>query len=255
MVNQQQLSIRQLARLAKVSVRTLQYYDQTGLLKPQRQEENNYRLYDSQTVLRLQQILFYKELGFDLKSIKLILDHPGFEYQEALLSHREALLKKVEQTKQLIQTIDRTLDQMKGKIKMTENDYFVGFSDEQQAEYERQAAERWDPVVVKESNRRWKVLSDIEKQDLMKSGERITLALRDAMSEGPGSEKVQKLVEEWQKHINFFYDCTPQILLGLGHAYLEDPQFSAFYTRMDPVLPKFFFEAIRIYCKRQGITD
>lgn len=255
MVNLQGLSIKQLARLAKVSVRTLQYYDQTGLLKPQRQNENNYRLYDSQTVLRLQQILFYKELGFDLKSIKLILDHPGFAYQEALLSHREALMKKVEQTKQLIHTIDRTLDQMKGKIKMADNEYFVGFSDAQQAEYERQAAERWDPVVVKESNRRWKALSDIEKQELMKNGERITLALRDVMSDEPGSEKVQKLIKEWQAHINFFYNCTPQILLGLGHAYQEDPQFSAFYTRVDPGLPKFFFDAIRIYCERQGVTD
>jgi DNA-binding transcriptional MerR regulator len=255
MVKQQQFTIKQLARLAEVSVRTLHYYDQLGLLKPQRQKKNNYRLYGEAAIPQLQQILFYKELGFDLKSIKLILDEPGFDYQQALVTHKAALIDKVERTKLLIQTIDRTLDQMKGKIIMTENEYFVGFSDEQQAEYEKQASERWDPVVVKESNRRWKALSDIEKQGLMKNGERITLSLRDAMSEEPGSENVQKLVEEWQGHIIFFYKYTPQILLGLGHAYLEDPQFSAFYTRVDPKLPKFFFDAIRIYCERKGVTD
>lgn len=81
-------------------------------------------------MLRLQQIRFYKELGFELTRIKEILDKPGFDYQDALSAHREALMNTVEQTKQLVQTIDRTLAQLRGEVNMSENEYFVGFSDE-----------------------------------------------------------------------------------------------------------------------------
>ncbi len=248
-------SIKQLARVANISVRTLHYYDQIGLLKSHRQIHNNYRWYPVESLLRLQQIRFYKELGFELIRIKDILDQPDFDYPEALAAHREALINKVEQTKQLVQTIDRTLAQLKGDVNMSENEYFVGFSDEQQAAYEKEAAERWDPVVVKESNRRWKSLSKQEQQDLMKNGERITLAIRDLMSEDPGSEKVQFLVDEWKKHIDFFYDCTPEILLALAQNYMNDPRFHDFYARIDPGLPQFFYDATKIYCSRRGVTE
>ena len=255
MVNQQQLSIHQLAQLAKVSVRTLHYYDQIGLLTPPRQRENNYRYYDTSALLRLQQILFYKEMGFELESIKGILDQPGFDYQDALLKHRDALKSKLVQTQQLINTIDRTLDQMKGKNTMSNNDYFTGFSDEQQAKYEKEASEQWGPEIVSESNLRWKSLSIKEREQFFKNGERITLSLRDTMKDGPSSPKVQAIVKEWQDYINFFYDCTPEILLGLGHMYVEDPRFRAFYERIDPNLPQFFYEAIKIYCQKLGVTD
>jgi DNA-binding transcriptional MerR regulator len=255
MVNQKHFSIKQMAQAASISVRTLHYYDQIGLLKSHRKPHNNYRYYPVESLLRLQQIRFYKELGFELSRIKDILDQPGFDYQQALTTHREALMNKVEQTKKLVQTIDRTLAQLKGEVNMAENEYFIGFSDEQQAAYEKEAAERWDPVVVKESNRRWKSLSKQEQQDLMKNGERITLALRDLMSEDPGTEKVQSLVDEWKKHIDFFYDCTPEILLGLAQNYMNDPRFHEFYSRIDPGLPQFFYDATKIYCSRRGVTE
>jgi DNA-binding transcriptional MerR regulator len=206
-------------------------------------------------LLRLQQVRFYKELGFELARIKDILDQPGFDYPEALSNHREALMNKIKQTKKLVQTIDLTLAKLKGEVNMSENDYFVGFSDEQQAAYEKEAAERWDPVVVKESSRRWKSLSKQEQQDLMKNGERITLSICDVMSEVPGSEKVQALVEEWKKHIDFFYDCTPEILLALGQNYKNDSRFHDFYARIDPGLPQYFYDAIKIYCARRGVTE
>lgn len=255
MVNQKQYSIKELARAASISSRTLHYYDHIGLLKSDRQPHNNYRYYTIESLLRLQQIRFFKELGFELSRIKEILDQPGFDYQQALTTHRESLMIKVEQTKRLVQTIDRTLEKLKGEVNMSENEYFVGFSDEQQAAYEKEAAEKWDPVVVKESNRRWKSLSKQEQQELMKNGERITLALRDQMAEDPGSEKVQFLVDEWKQHIDFFYDCTPEILLALANNYMEDPRFFDFYAHIDPGLPQFFYDAIRIYCSQRGVTE
>lgn len=255
MVNQKQFSIRELARAAKVSVRTLHYYDQIGLLQSKRHLHNNYRFYNDDSLLRLQQIRFYKELGFDLSKIRNILDEPEFAYLSALVAHREALKTKMAQTQQLIQTIDKTIEQLKGVRDMSDNEYFTGFSEEQQEAYEKEAAERWDPVVVKESNRRWKALSSQKQKDLMKDGERITLGIRNLMNEDPASAPVQDLVDQWKKHIDFFYDCTPEILLGLGQMYMNDQRFYDFYARIDPSLPQFFYKAIKVYCAQRGVTE
>jgi DNA-binding transcriptional MerR regulator len=118
MFKQQNLSMRQLARLAKVSVRTLHYYDQIELLKPSRQKGNSYRVYDASSIVRLQQILFYKELGFELKNIKSILDQPGFDYLSALENHKMALFARAEQINKLIGTIEKTMQQMKNRQSM-----------------------------------------------------------------------------------------------------------------------------------------
>ncbi len=255
MVNQQELSIRQLARLARVSVRTLHYYDQIGLLKPPRKEENDYRLYNSASLIRLQQILFYKELGFALKDIKSILDQPGFDYLSALENHKQVLLARIDQTHRLIETVDKTMKHLKGQISMSNNEYFTGFSEEQQAKYEKEAADKWGPEIVRDSNKKWASLSRQEKQKFFSNGERITLALRDSLDENPSSPRVQVLVKEWREYINFFYDCTPQILLGLGRMYTEDSRFRAFYEKVDPRLPDFFFKAIQVYCRQFGVEE
>lgn len=109
--------------------------------------------------------------------------------------------------------------------------------------------------MVKESNRRWKSLSKQEQQDLMKNGERITLAISDLMTEDPGSEKVQSLMEEWKQHIDLFYYCTPGILLALGQNYKNEPRFNDFYACIDPDLPQFFYKAIRVYCAERGVPE
>ena len=255
MVNQQELSIRQLAKLARVSVRTLHYYDEIGLLIPPRKEENDYRLYNSTSLIRLQQILFYRELGFALKDIKSILDQPGFDYLSALENHKQVLLARIDQTHRLIETVEKTMKQLKGQISMSNNEYFTGFSEEQQAKYEKEAAEKWGPEIVHESNKKWASLSRQEKEKFFSNGERITLALRDALDENPSSPRVQALVKEWREYINFFYDCTPQILLGLGRMYTEDSRFRAFYEKVDPRLPDFFYEAIKVYCSQFGVEE
>ncbi len=254
MVNQQHLSIKQLSHLAGVSVRTLHFYDQIGLLIPQRIKENNYRFYTRDALLRLQQILFYRELEFSLEQIAGILNDPGFDLVYALESHREALNGKVTRLNTLLATIDNTINDLKGKNEMAQTQYFKGFSEEQQAEYEKEAAERWDPEVVHESNRRWRNLSKNEKDALMARGKSAVLALRDAMPKGPGSTEAQQAVADWQKHISFFYECTDEILLGLGTMYMQDERFKAFYDRIDPGLAEFKSKAIKIYCAARGVN-
>lgn len=253
MVNQERLSIKQLSTLAGVSVRTLHFYDQIGLLIPQRVRENNYRFYTQESLLKLQQILFYREMEFNLDQIAGILNQPGFDLVEALEVHREALKGKAKRLSTLLETIDNTISNLKGQKDMTQTQYFKGFSEEQQAEYEKEAAQKWDPEMVHESNRRYRNLSQAEKDELGAKGERITLAIRDAMPKGVNAPEVQQLIGEWQKHISFFYDCTDEILLGLGTMYLDDPRFKAFYDRIDPKLAEFFSEAIKVYCAERGV--
>jgi len=121
-------TVKQVARMSGVSVRTLHFYDETGLLKPAFIGPNAYRFYEEPQLLILQQILFYRELGFELKQILKILGRADFEKVAALQSHRKVLQKNLARTRRLIQTIDKTIQHLKGKKKMKSQEMFVGFS-------------------------------------------------------------------------------------------------------------------------------
>ncbi len=121
-------TVKQVARISGVSVRTLHFYDETGLLKPARQGANGYRFYEEPQLLTLQQILFYRELGFELKQIKGILGRADFEKVAALQSHRKVLEKNLARTRTLIETIDKTIRHLKGTKKMKSEEMFLGFS-------------------------------------------------------------------------------------------------------------------------------
>jgi acetyl esterase/lipase len=120
-------TVKKLAQLSGVSVRTLHYYDEIGLLRPAYHGANGYRYYETNELLRLQQILFFRELGFDLKEIEKILNRGDFDKVTALVSHRRVLEKDLEKTKRLIQTIDKTIEHLKGKTKMKDKEIFDGF--------------------------------------------------------------------------------------------------------------------------------
>ena len=121
-------TVKQVAALSGVTVRTLHFYDETELLKPAYSKANGYRIYEEPQLLMLQQILLYRELGFELKRIKEILSQRKFEKVGALKSHRQVLEKNVTRTRTLIETIDKTIDHLKGKKKMTSKEMFAGFS-------------------------------------------------------------------------------------------------------------------------------
>src|SRR6478609_11464938 len=99
-------TVKQVAAMSGVSVRTLHFYDETGLLKPAYCGANGYRFYEEPQLLTLQQILFYRELGFELKQIKAILSRADFEKVAALESHRDVLRRDLDRTRALLDTID-----------------------------------------------------------------------------------------------------------------------------------------------------
>lgn len=121
-------TVKQVAVISGVSVRTLHFYDEAGLLKPAYVGTNGYRFYEEPQLLTLQQILFYRELGFELKEIQRILGRADFEKIASLRSHRKVLQKNLTRTRSLIETIDKTIKHLKGIETMKTDDMFVGFT-------------------------------------------------------------------------------------------------------------------------------
>ncbi len=240
-------TVKQLADLAGVTPRTLRHYDAVGLLRPSSVAGNGYRHYDEDAALRLQQILFFRELDLGLDEIRAVLDAPGFQTVGALERHRAALLARVGRLNTLIHTIDKTLLHLKGEIDMSTNELFAGFDDETQARYEEEAAKRYDPKVVAESSRRWKRYTAEDKARIQQEGSAVYQDMVALLGRDPGDAAVQAVVARWHQHLRAYYEPTPDILRGLGQAYAEQPEFSAFFAALHPDLPAFLQRAIDIY--------
>jgi DNA-binding transcriptional MerR regulator len=225
-------TVKQLSQLAGVTPRTLHHYDQIGLLKPSRVGDNGYRYYGEESVLRLQQILFYRELGIPLEDIKKIMGRRDFDVLGALRSHKEALQKQVARLNRLINTVDNTIDHLKGNNIMNDKELFEGFSEEEQQKYALEAEQLYDPETVRESNRKWKAYSAAKKAAILAEGKAIYLDMIAAMPKGPGSKEVQGIVERWRKHMDYFWTPKLDQLLPLVNGYNDDPRFKANFDKM-----------------------
>jgi DNA-binding transcriptional MerR regulator len=242
-------TVKQLSRLAGVTPRTLHHYDAIGLLKPSRVGENGYRYYGEEAVLHLQQILFYRELDLPLNEIKKIMGRHDFELLPALESHKTQLIKRMERLERLVQTVDNTIDHLKGKKDMSKEQLFEAFSEEQQAEYEKEAAQKYDPGTVKESNRKWKSYSAADKQRIAEEGNQVYADMLAAIPKGAGSAEAQACIERWRKHIDYFWTPNLEQLLGLAEMYNTDLRFKANFDKIDPQMAEFFREAVGVYVK------
>jgi MerR family transcriptional regulator, thiopeptide resistance regulator len=241
-------TVKQFAGLAGVSVRTLHYYDQIGLLTPDRVASNGYRYYGETALLRLQQILFFKELGLDLATIGEILDQPGFDQLRTLQVHRQQMKEHAERLQRLISTIDRTILHLQGDKTMNAKDMFDGFSEEKQAQYQEEARKLYghSPQYA-ESQQRWGSYSSERQEEIKAEGGAILEAFAAVVESGPASQEAQKLAADWHRHIGNFYTCSLEMLQGLGNLYVESPEFAANFRSVHPELPEFVRDALSIY--------
>lgn len=246
-----QYTIKQLAELAKISVRTLHYYDQINLLKPGgRRDNNNYRYYSQAELYRLQQILFYKELDLPLAEIKKILDNPQFDQVKALQKHAQQIKNKIERLKKLETTITKTINKFNHNHTMTDQEIYEGFDPEQAKAYRAEAAERWGEDKVQASEQKIKKMGREQFAKVKAEGHELTESLASALRDrqDPGSAEVQELIKRYQQHLSNFYEVTKEIYLNLGKMYVDDPRFTAHYNKYEPDLAEFIYEAIKIYC-------
>ncbi len=200
---------------------------------------------------RLQQILFYRELGFPLEDIKKIMGRRDFDVVGALYSHKEALQNQVTRLNRLIHTVDNTINHLKGNIIMSEKGLFEGFSEQEQEQYAAEAEQLYDPETVRELNRKWKAYSAAKKESIMAEGKAIYTDMIAAMPKGAASPEVQAIVERWRKHMDYFWTPNLDQLLALANGYNDDPRFKANFDKMHPQLAEFMREAVKVYVSNQ----
>jgi DNA-binding transcriptional MerR regulator len=248
-------TVKRLAGMSGVSVRTLHFYDEAGLLKPAYLGANGYRFYEEAQLLTLQQILFYRELGFELKQIKRILGRNDFDKVAALESHRKVLRKNLAQTRKLIVTIDKTIEHLKGTKKMKSQEMFVGFDAKQQAKHEQYLIDRYGEGMKEGIEMSKKRVKNWTKGDWEKSGKAFAEICQDLarlmgrqMTED--SREVQEVIRRHYEWLKQFW--TPTRESYAGHSLMiEDSELSKAYEPYHPQLPKFMAAAVRVFAEKE----
>jgi DNA-binding transcriptional MerR regulator len=240
-------TVKQLASLAGVSIRTLHHYDEIGLLTPPVIGANGYRYYDERSLLRLQSILFYRELDFPLEAIKAVLDRPGFDALAALQGQRASLETKLGRLHRLIATLDQTIRHIQGDQTMNARQLFAGFTPEQEQYYAEEAARRWDARTVRASQQKWAAYPPAQKEAIKAEGESLYRDLIAAMPQGPAAPAVQSAIERWRRHLDYFWTPNDEQCLALATGYRDDPAFRRTYDALHPDLAAFMVEAVKVH--------
>ncbi len=246
-------TVQKLAKLAGVSTRTLRYYDEIGILKPARINSSGYRIYGQNEVNRLQQILFYRELGVNLTDIKQIMTNPAFDESEALKEHREQLLDKRKQIDLLIANVEKTIAQKEGRSIMSDQEKFEGFKkkalEENEKKYGNEIREKYGDETVKQSNEKFMNMSKEDHEAVTRLSEELMETLSDAMKTGdPAGELGQKAAELHKQWIMYFWpQYSKEAHAGLAQMYVDDERFTAYYDKEQPGTAEFLRDAIIAY--------
>ena len=245
-------SVSQLAKMACVSVRTLHHYDQIGLLKPTSRTSAGYRLYVERDLLRLQQILFFKELDLPLEEIRRILDDPAFDQLAALRHHRRMVEQEIERMTSLLLTIDKTMASLtedEQEMPLTDEELYEGFSKEKIERWKREAREQYDPALMAEANRRVSEMSKERWKAIQAEGDKVTRALAELMDRSPDAPEVQDLIAQHHAWVEHFYTAPAELYRGLGEGYAQNPEFRAFYDKHRIGLADFMKDAMAHYAE------
>ncbi|HVJ47819.1 MerR family transcriptional regulator [Desulfitobacterium sp.] len=246
-------TVQKLAQMAGVSARTLRYYDEIGILKPARINSSGYRIYGQAEIDRLQQILFYRELGVNLESIKDIVTAPSFDGAKALREHREKLLEKREQLDVLIFNVDKTIALNEGRIIMTNKEKFEGFKqklvDDNEAKYGKEIREKYGDATIDKSNQKMKGMSQEQYDEVTKLATEVIETLHAAFKTGdPAGELAQKTADLHRQWLCYFWDnYSKKAHAGLAQMYVDDPRFTAYYDEKQPGSAEFLRDAVFIY--------
>jgi DNA-binding transcriptional MerR regulator len=248
-------TINKLARLAGISTRTLRYYDQIGLLSPTRISSNGYRIYGKTEVDRLQQILFFRELGVQLEEIGRILSSGDFDGKAMLESHLKSLLERRRQLDLLISNVEKTIKTMKGETTMSDKEKFEGFKqkliDDNEREYGREIREKYGDDIIEASNQKVKNFSREQYAEIERLSAELDDTLKAAFETGnPAGELAQKACELHKKWLCCFWKSySREAHIGVTQMYVEDPRFKAHYNKIAPGCAAFLRDAVRIFCK------
>jgi len=247
-------SSNKLSKMSGISARTLRYYDEIGLLKPARIASSGYRIYGQNEVDALQQIMFYRELGFPLDEIMKLLQASDFDRERAFLSHLDRLHKERTRLDTLINNVIKSIAAMRGETGMPDKEKFEGFKlsliDENERGYGVEIREKYGNQTVDESNARLKGLT----QEQYDESERLRIKLEETLKAAfdtgnPAEELAQKACDLHRQWLCVFYPrYSREYHRGLSEMYAADDRFRANYDRIAPGCAEFLRDAINIYC-------
>ncbi|HEX6870800.1 MAG TPA: MerR family transcriptional regulator [Micromonosporaceae bacterium] len=237
-----------MAQLAGVTVRTLHHYDEIGLLSPSGRTSTGYRRYDDADLGRLQQILFYRELGFGLEEIATIIDDPRSSPTEHLRRQHALVTARIERLQKMASAIEFAMEARTMGIQLTPEERFEVFGEFDPDEHAEEARQRWgDTAPYQESMRR---IGQFSKEDWLRNkaeNEDWARRLVAVMESGVAAESAEAmaLAEEHRELISrWFYECTYEIHTGLADMYLADPRFTEHYEKVKPDMAAYLNQAI-----------
>ena len=239
-----QLTINQVAKLCGITVRTLHYYDGIGLLSPSSVAENGYRMYDDNSLAKLQEILFFKELDIPLKEIKHILNSPSYNKKDALSRQKQLLVLKRDRLNKIIKLLDDNLENDKLNLKefdMTEIKKHI-------EKYKEETKQRWGntDAYKQSSKKNIKIYRCRIGERITNEANQIFESFANCMNKAENCKDADSLVKEWQSHITrYYYDCTDEILLDLADMYIYDERFKANIDKHGDGLAEFISSSIK----------
>ena len=250
------LTIGALARLAGVTVRTLHHYDRIGLVVPEERTAAGYRLYGRRQMERLQEVLFFRELGLPLDEIRRIVGQPTYRREAALSRQRDLLTERAAHLHDLIAAVDAALGAEREGTRMTNEEMLEVFGDFDPSRYEEEARQRWgDTEAYRESARRTRRYGKADWERIKEEGAEIDNAFLALMARGvPATDpSAAEIAERHRAHISrWFYECTPEIHAGLGQMYVADPRFTESIDRAGPGLAAYMSEAFAANAGRRA---
>jgi DNA-binding transcriptional MerR regulator len=250
------LTVGQMAELAGVTVRTLHHYDGLDLLTPGTRSAAGYRLYENADCERLQEILFYRELGLGLDEIKSMLQNPEYDRAGALRDQRDPLALRRDRLQTMIGVVETALDAHEKGITMTKEEMFEVFGDFDPKVHEAEVEERWVGPALQQSRRRTSKYDKDQWKDAMAEGEATTEELAERLRAGdaPDDAATMDLAEQHRLHIDrWFYECSREMHTGLGDMYVADPRFTEYYEKYASGLAEFVKSAIHANRARQEV--
>jgi MerR family transcriptional regulator, thiopeptide resistance regulator len=252
-------SIGQAAKLARVTVRTLHYYDQVDLLRPSERSETGYRKYSTEDLERLQRILCYRQLGFALEQIKAIIDDSTTDPLEHLRRQHTLLLERIGEFQRMLEAVEKMMEARMMGIKLDPHEMLEAFADTDPLAYNEEAEQHWGHTDAwAEAGRR---AATYTKGDWKHLQAEFTALMTDfaralARAAPAGSSKTMELAEAHRQHLErWFYPCSPQMHCGLADRYVGDPRFAAPFETFAPNLAHYLREAIYANAKRQINTQ
>ena len=239
------MRINEVVKLTGVSARTLQYYDEIGLLIPQKLD-NGYRDYTEENLEKLQKILFYRFLKFKLNDIKELLED-DFDNLKILEQQRELILREKEKFEVILHNIEKTISNYKGEQTMTIEEKFNGFKKEDLNKYENQAIEKYGKDTIEESKKRQSGREEIVTEEFNEVF-RSMAKFKDENVD-VAEKEVQSKVEDLYNNMNkYAFDCSIEVFSYIGKGYVHNPEFKKNIDKFGEGVAEYTSKAIAKYC-------